>query len=189
MSRLASTLCFLAAILAAPAALGQGREGIYGVTGTQPGKGAFTGRVELRWSGAGYSFIREVEFSSFRHAGRPVSTVWTGQARDVGTAVEVSLQLERMGFARSAPGLSARTTADGAPMAVLGRFVPAGNGLSGAYRGQGAPFAEPQETWAYQAPPGAAPIWRSERQLVPSHRSPSSLEKQILWAVFSPYHH
>ncbi len=182
--------CWAAAalLLAAGPAFGQARAGIYGVSGHEPGRGDYAGRVELRWTGSDYAFVREVELTTFRHQGRPVSTVWTGRARDAGAGVEVTLQLARMGWVVGGPNLPSRTPADGLPMSVIGRFAPTGGGLAGSYRGQGAPFADPSERWTRLGAPGPQPIWSSERRLADAHGAAPAWERLLLFAVFDSFH-
>jgi hypothetical protein len=167
----------------------QGRSGVYSVTGSDPTRGAYTGQLELTWTGAGYTFIRDVEFTTFRSGGRPVSTVWTGTALDDGAGgVTLALKLNRMGWAQEAHGIPKRTQADGIPMLVSAQFNVSGADLAGAYVGQGAPFADPSETWTYTGPNGVAPIWVNERTLKPSHDPPSALAKAALFLAFRSFH-
>ncbi|RMG10013.1 MAG: hypothetical protein D6731_18410 [Planctomycetota bacterium] len=180
-----------AAILALPAAAQPApghRAGLYAVRGDDPVRGSYTGRLELRWRGSEYSFVREVEFDRFRYRGHSVSLVWTGRAIDTPGGVAVEVELDRMGWALDALGLPARTAADGAPMPVRGDFVARGASLAGTYRGQGPPFGDPSETWTRVGAPGPQPIWRNERWLVPSHAPPSPLLKRLLFALFASYH-
>ncbi|MGE0712563.1 MAG: hypothetical protein AB7N76_20280 [Planctomycetota bacterium] len=167
-----------------------GLGGVYDVAGSDAGLGAYTGRVELRWTGSDYEYLREVEYSAFRQNGRPLSTVWTGRGQDDGLGgVTLTISLARMGFASEAPGIPARTAADGTPMRVTGAFQPqAGRALQGGYLGQGAPFGDPQETWTWASPPLASPIWVSERSELPSHDPPSPRTRSVLFAVFGSYH-
>lgn len=174
------------ALSAAPA-LAQGHAGVFRVVGDEPGRGPYEGHVELRWDGAGYAFTREVELTAWTHQGRPVSTAWSGRARDVGAGVEVEVLLDRMGWIAEAPGLPPRTPADGVPMAVRGTFAPAAGGLAGRFVGQ-APFVDPAETWTRLGAPGPAPRWRLERAARPVHRAPSSLERRALFALYASFH-
>ncbi len=189
MSAFRHALCAPAALLlAALPALGQTHAGVYHVAGDEPGRGRFNGEVELRWDGQGYAFTRVIEYSSWRHQGRPVSTAWSGRARDVGAGVEVDLLLDRMGWLAEAPGLPPRTPADGLPMSVRGAFTPSAGALVGAFVGQGAPFVDPTETWTWTSAAGARARWRSQREVRPTHRPPSRLEKTLLFALYRSFH-
>lgn len=178
-----------APVVNAFAATGLG--GVYRVVGVDPVRGPYEGQAELRWEGSDYAFVREIEYTSYRHQGRPLSLVWTGRGQDQpGGGVELSLSLRRMGFAAEAEGIpTARSAADGQPMRVVGRFAPqASAGLQGSYQGQGAPFTDPAEDWTYLRGPGAGPIWALERTLEPSHSAPSRTTKFLLFALFHDFH-
>ena len=175
------------ALVNAFAATGLG--GVYQVAGVDPTRGAYAGQVELRWEGSDYAFLREVEYTSYRHQGRPVSLVWTGRARDQAGGVTLDLSLRRMGFAAEAEGIAPRTRADGQAMRVQATFAPqAGGGLQGSYRGQGAPFTDPAEDWTFLRGPGVAPIWSLERTLEASHSAPSRTTKFLMFALFNDFH-
>ncbi|RMG11502.1 MAG: hypothetical protein D6731_15495 [Planctomycetota bacterium] len=166
----------------------QARSGIYQVTGTEPGRGRFRGRVELRWQGGDYSFVREVEYQGFRYRGHPVSLVWSGRAQDLPAGVRVRLKLERMGWASGGPGLPSRSARDGTPMPVNGTFVTRSGGLGGAYAGQGPVFVGPSERWVRVASPGPTPIWEERRAALPSHDPPGNFLRRLLFRVFSSFH-
>lgn len=175
--------------LSAAPALAQAHAGVYRVAGDEPGRGAFTGEVELRWTGTGYDFTRVVELTTWRHQGRPVSTAWTGRARDVAGGVEVELALDRMGWITAAQGFASRTAADGQPMLVRGLLSsPAAGTLTGRFVGQGAPFVDPTETWTRTAAPGAAPRWARARVFHLAHRPPSRLALQLQFALYASFH-
>ncbi|RMG15671.1 MAG: hypothetical protein D6731_07915 [Planctomycetota bacterium] len=178
----------LAAFCAAPA-LGQGLAGVYRVDGSEPGRGAYRGRAELRWTGSGYAFVREVEYASYRYRGRPVSTVWRGVARDRGSGALLEIELDRMGWASAAPGISLRRgPADARPLRVVGDLRPQGAVLRVSYRGPGAPFVDRAEDWRLLGAPGPRPIWSPDRRLVPLHRVPTPLEKRLLFLLFRSFH-
>jgi hypothetical protein len=183
-----SLLPVLLALLVCPlSGSAQARDGLYAVNGTEPGRGAYSGRVELRRSAQGYTFVREIEYATFMHQGRPVSTVWTGSARDTATGLQVTLQLDRMGWASRGAGVT-RAVADGVPMTIQGAFSSAGaHDLQGGYQGQGPRFVPPSERWTYQGPPPAQSIWRSQRVRAATHRAPPRWLRQLLNAVFSTF--
>jgi len=185
------TTCALAlfplAALSPSIAWAQTLEGVYAVSGSEPGRGPYSGRVELRRSAAGYDFVRDVEYATFSQQGRPVSTVWAGQARDMPGGVQVTLELDRMGWASGGAGLT-RTAADGVPMTIQGVFSSAGaRDLQGGYLGQGAPFVDPNERWTYLGPVAASPIWRNQRVRAATHQAPARWLRQILDAVFRSF--
>ena len=181
-----------APIVNAFAATGLG--GVYAVSGTDAVRGAYGGQVELRWEGSDYSYVREVEYTTYLHQGRPVSLVWTGRAVDgPGGGLSLTLSLQRMGFAQEAPGLTPRTPTDGLPMAVQANFAGQGTGgagttLQGTYAGQGAPFTDPAETWTYDHPPYVDPIWQLERTTRASHSPPNTLTKLGLSFLFRSFY-
>lgn len=182
-------LAAMALVGLAELAQAQALAGVYRVDGTEPTRGTFTGTVELRWTGAAYSFSREVEFTTYRHQGRPVSTAWGGIARDRAGGVDVELSLDRMGWIAEVPGLPPRTAADGVPMAVRGTFTAGGGGaLAGSFTGQGPPFDAPSETWTRTGPPAATPAWKSERLLLPAHRPPTAAERRWIFSLFATFH-
>tara|TARA_R110002072_G_scaffold30128_1_gene94499 strand:- start:3415 stop:5283 length:1869 start_codon:yes stop_codon:yes gene_type:complete len=164
--------------------------GVYAVSGTDPVRGAYSGQVELRWEGSDYSFVREVEYTSYRHQGRPVSLVWSGRAVDgPASGLRIDLSLQRMNFAGEAEGIAPRTAADGIPMTVQADFAPQGaQAFSGTYRGQGAPFTDPSEHWSYDHPPYVDPIWQLERTTQDSHSAPNRLTKLGLQILFRTYY-
>lgn len=186
--RLVSQVVTGLALATAPA-WAQAHAGVYDVAGSEAGRGAFAGQVELRWDGQGYAFTRDVEYSAWTHQGRPVSSAWSGRARDAGGGgLVVDVLLDRMGWIAEVPGLPPRTAADGAPMAVRGTFAPATGRLSGTFVGQGAPFVDPAESWTRAGAPGALPRWRDERERRPTHRDPSWLERRLLFALYGSFH-
>lgn len=161
--------------------------GVYAVQGNEPGRGAYSGRVELTQTGSGYTVVREVEYATFVYAGRPVSTVWEGHATLALGGIDVSVSLDRMGWASAGAGIQ-RTPADGTPMQIAATFRPQGNGFSGTFRGQGPRFADRSETWTWQRSSARVPIWENERRLVPTHSPASPLLKQLLFFLFRPLH-
>ena len=172
--------------LAAPSLAQQG--GVWSVQGQDPTHGPYAGQVELRPApGGGYQFVRVIELGAARHAGRRISVVWTGAARDVSGGIAVDLALERMGWAGDGAGIT-RSPSDGVPVAVTATFTANGaGGLVGSWSGGG--LALPQgETWTRQGPSGPTPIWRSERARVPMHRAPGALTRQLLFGLFRSYH-
>lgn len=182
-------LPLLAVALSGAPARAQAHAGVYQVAGDEPGRGAFTGEVELRWNGAGYDFTRVVELTTWRHQGRPVSTAWTGRARDVAGGVEVDLVLDRMNWIVAAPGLAPRTAADGRHMVVRGVLSSTGAGsLAGRFVGQGAPFVDPTETWTRTAAPGATPRWSRAREFRLAHKPPGRLALQLQFALYASFH-
>lgn len=179
----------LAVALTGGSARAQAHAGVYRVAGDEPGRGAFTGDVELRWNGSGYDFTRVIELTTWRHQGRPVSTAWSGHARDVAGGVEVGLALDRMNWITAAPGLAPRTAADGRHMLVRGALTATRAGsLAGRFFGQGAPFVDPTETWTRIAAPGATPRWSRTRTFHLAHRPPSQRELQLQFLLYSSFH-
>lgn len=165
--------------------------GVYLVSGTDPVRGAYSGQVELRWEGSDYSFVREVEYTTYRHQGRPVSLIWSGRASDgPASGLRVDLSLQRMNFAQEAAGMAPRTPADGVPMTVQADFATGTQAQSfqGTYRGQGAPFTDPAEDWSYDHPPYVDPIWQLERTTRASHSAPNRLTKLGLQVLFRDYY-
>lgn len=178
-----------APIVNAFAATGLG--GVYAVSGSDPVRGPYSGQVELRWEGSDYSFVREVEYTTYRHRGRPVSLVWSGRAVDgPASGLRIDLSLQRMNFVGEAEGITqVRSAADGAPMTVQADFTPQGaQAFSGTYRGQGAPFTDPSEDWSYDHPPYVDPIWTLERTSEASHSAPNRLTKLGLQVLFRTYY-
>jgi hypothetical protein len=167
----------------------QGLAGIYAVTGSDPARGAYSGQVELRFNGTDYDFVRTVEYGTFTYNGRPVSTVWATTAQDNGLGgLTLAFTLDRMGWAKASETIPVRPASDGVPMSISGSFAPSGPDFSGGFQGQGPPFADPTETWTYQGPPGATPIWTSERKRVDGHNAPSALTKLGLFQLFRTFH-
>jgi hypothetical protein len=185
---LSSLVCGLL-VGAGAEAQAQGRQGVYQVVGHDVQRGAYRGRVELRWSGADYAFLREVEYTAFAHSGRPVSTVWSGRAVDTPQGLSVLVSLDRMGWASRGAGIT-RTAADGVPLVVSGAFTvpPGGADLAGSYPAQGAGFAARNEAWTYAGPTGVQPIWLDERRVIPTHDPQGAVTRRLMDLLFSPFH-
>ena len=182
--RRAAPLALLA--LCAPG-LARAQAGRWAVQGQDPVLGDFTGEVELRPGAAGYELIRVVQAGTLRHAGRRVSGVWTGTARDAAGGVDVALQLERTGWAGAGAGV-VRGPADGVPAQVVGTFRAGANGaLAGAWSGPGVALPT-RELWTFVGPAGAAPLWRSQRRREPLHGPPPPLLRAVLFGLFASFH-
>lgn len=177
-------------LLLAGSVWGQGFEGRYRVVGGDPLRGRFTGELELRWRGGDYALTRVVEYDVWRPTGKPVSLVWTGRAVERGAVLDVSLELQRMGWAGSGPGYAPRSAADGVPMPITATFSTGAGGadITGTYHGQGAPFTEPTDAWVYRGPLQPTPLWAPDRQVLPSHSAPSFLTRLGLFVLFRSYH-
>lgn len=179
------TACALLALSASASA--QSAAGIWSVSGQDPQHGPYTGQVELRAApGGGYQFVRLIELTQTRHAGRRISSAWTGVAHDTGGGVGVDLTLERMGWAGSGAGIT-RSAADGQPAQVSGSFTLQNGALTGGWTGGGLALPA-SETWTRVGPVGAAPLWRNERTIVGMHRAPGALVKLLMFSIFRSYH-
>lgn len=169
-------------LLAAPAAA-QARAGHWNVQGTDAALGAYTGEVELTSTGAGtYSYARQVTFNAVPGASRPLTTLWTGTARDQGVDLVVTVSLKRMGWATKLGALQ-RTAADKVPVTVSGTFRP---DASGALAGSLSGGASANEVLRRAVP--VTPMAVVERRLEPMHSAPPALVKSLLFALFSSYH-
>ncbi|MBI5367087.1 MAG: hypothetical protein HZA54_08620 [Planctomycetes bacterium] len=174
-------------LAAARPAAAQELAGVYSVSGSETGKGAYSGTAELRWTGAAYTFVRTITYTAFTDAGFSVATAWEGTATAPGGSAPagliVTVPLRKMGWITAAGGLT-RTPADAAPVTVTGAF--SGTPLAGTFTGPGLAAAE---TWTYTAAPAPAPHFAQDITRVPMNDAPSSGVKAALFALYSSFHH
>ncbi|MBI3271967.1 MAG: hypothetical protein HYZ53_23440 [Planctomycetes bacterium] len=172
-----------AAATARPAAA-QELAGIYAVSGTEAGKGAYAGTAELRWTGASYAFVRTITYSTYLFQGFKVAAAWEGSASGGATApgLTVTVPLRRMGWITAAAGIT-RTAADATPDIVTGHF--SGSPLAGSF---GGPGLSATETWSYVSAPGPAPHFAQDVTRTPLHGDLPSSVKAALFALYHSYH-
>lgn len=182
-----AALLVLAVIVGFDAAPADAQElaGLYTVTGTELGKGTYTGTAELRWAGDHYAFVRTITYSTYLFEGQKVATAWEGTASGTASGLAVAVPLRRMGWISAAGGLT-RTAADATPITVTGSFTSvAGAPLSGAFAGPG---LSAFERCTYSGAVGPTPHFAKAIVITEFSGAPCSVVKAAFFALYRSYH-
>ncbi len=164
--------------------------GIYALAG-QDGYGAYAGAVELREENGELNYTRLAQYAGltfpdpYLKTVYAVNTAWT--AKLAGMRVAVDLQVAD--FVASYNGLT-RTDADGQPVAIACDIAPAGEKkytAACATSPGGSRSYSAAETWTYQSPPGARPLFANDDVAVATQPPAPGLVQGIFDLLFSSY--
>jgi hypothetical protein len=176
----------LAAFSAGVGAAGQSSSTVWSVQGLDS-RGAYTGQVELIPDGAGYRFIRSIDYDTSVKVedNRFLSWVWQGTAvPEPNGTINISVALKKTDFIRSRGSL-VRAPVDAQPTRITGRFVPQGGIMQGQFSGLDVTASE---TWALPVQGGLQPIFQENRRESPTHNAIPASTRNALFAAYASYH-
>ena len=150
-------------------------------------RGAYTGQVELIPDGAGYRFIRTIDYDTSVKVedNRLLSWVWQGIAvPEPNGTMNISVALKKADFIRRRGSL-VRSPVDTQPTIIAGKFVPNSGVMQGKFTG---PDVAATETWALPTSGGARPIFQENRRETPTHNVIPASTRDSLFAAYASYH-